>query len=484
MDEIQKRFNIEWKEQFPSDQTPALQSLHSECKDDMSDKRPREILQKLYNVTRKRSDELKSQLKQCEFIEEFLQGMLSADNDDGDIQYNKRKSSEIHALEDCVRETVKVSAGIILESNIDDVADPKASQHSNGFPDNTVLTANLSTGPPKTELITTQKCDKKNFDECESGNDLSNDQINSSLKHEVTIQSDPLPRKFSGTSKNHRRPVVPPRRPERGTDAHGIEIVPIKSVSGPVFKSAVNVIGENSTFKSSFRETDLDSDIVLNKGNPCMINNLEKKHRQSPHEDVIKKHLLDNSDTDSDEEKMRKGRKSGANIDQNVVATSFRKISNENDPVTSQVDTSAKRLTSENANNHLPVIRKNSDKPPGVPERKPSTEVNNSEPNLNSPRKRIQSRNNYENISLDFILTRSQAFNDESPDSEENDEELYDNVVTRKADDKSENSGSSLSSEGKNCSAGHSPKGKIMIYLNKCLSFIVLLELMETYMYM
>lgn len=465
MDEIQKRFDNEWRRQFPLDEAPVLVSLHSDFQDDMPDKRPREILQKLYNITRKRSEDLKNQVKQCEFIEDFLQGVLSADND-GSV--SNRKSSEIRALEDCVRETLKVSAGIVLESNIDDLGETEESQHlhvcSNGSLDNCDLTSkSWQTRPPNSELITTQKCDKTSLEGHESGNvdHSSSNQINPSIRHEVTTHIDPLPREFPGTTKKHPRPAVPPRKSERSSDILGIEVVPIKSVSGPIFKSSVNIIRDNSTFKSPYRETDLDSDSVSN--NISSNSRLEDNHSHNPRKDDRRKQVVvDNSDSDSDE--MRKGRKSSGNTDQNVIATSFRKIGNDNHAT---VQSGAKNSTSENINDHLSILRKGRDKPPGIPERKPSADMSNSVPDAGSPRKRIQSRNNYENVSLDFILTRSQTFNDDSPDSEGNDEEdLYDNVTSRKPYDKAGNNESSHSSGGDNSPENQSPRGESTVLIN------------------
>lgn len=129
------------------------------------------------------------------------------------------------------------------------------------------------------------------------------------------------------------------------------------------------------------------------------------------------------------------------------------------------MDTEGKNVKHHVQSDHLRNVKTLSDKPPGLPERKPSMEISQieSQPNL---QKRRQSRNDYENISLDFILTRSQTVTDDSPDSEENEEDLYDNVTEfRKSDnsvvpaDKASNNLETLStsSGGDNSSASHSP---------------------------
>jgi hypothetical protein len=102
MDEIQQRFDIVWKSKFPHVQTPMLHTVNEQEKNvdlNLSDKRPREILQKLYNSTRKRADELKSQLNQYEYIETFLQGLLTADNGVVECHSHENGTDEINVLE-------------------------------------------------------------------------------------------------------------------------------------------------------------------------------------------------------------------------------------------------------------------------------------------------------------------------------------------------------------------------------------------------
>ncbi|XP_071180884.1 active breakpoint cluster region-related protein-like isoform X1 [Mytilus edulis] len=487
MEEIQRIFDIEWKEKFPSVNAPLLQSDLSS--DNYSCKRPREILQKLYNATRTKSDKLKSQLEQCEFMETFLQGKLAADNDSGERHYNNNRGSKHltngigDALEKCIKSAVTLNAGIVLESNIDEdnysnKKDNQVIEHPEGSSNGHVVVENELASPP--ELLTTQICDKTNFDSHESVDDNDQDlkqkchrNWNSEQVNQVTPKSDPLPRKFL-QPKIHPKPAVPPRKDILHESDNGIDIItPIQCVNGPIFKSTIKIVGENSTFstfkgKSKVKETNLDNDLNNDRDNEINNHREEDTTGLSSGNKQIKI-KPDYSDSEADNENMRKIRKkSNRDSEEKVVATSFKKISHESESTNLVVDKQGKNVkhhVQSDQSNHLQNVKTLSDKPPGLPERKPSMEISQIE-NLPNLQKRRQSRNDYENISLDFILTRSQTITDDSPDSEENEEDLYDNVTEfRKSDntvdhaDKAANNLETLStsSGGDNSSASHSP---------------------------
>jgi len=501
MDEIQQRFNIEWKSKFPHVQTPMLHTVNEQEKnvDNLSDKRPREILQKLYNSTRKRTDELKSQLEHCEFIETFLQGLLTADNGGVECHLQENGTDEINVLENFAKSTVKLNKGILLESDIDDVpsANNSDNRHIQHSQDNHVLPEQKLAEPPKSDQLITQICDNRNFDKHESNDDtqqnsiqelkqqfdLVNRKCNSTHENQVTIKSDPLPRKFSEPTKTHRtRPAVPPRywKDKSLTKhfEHGIDFAPIPSTGEPKFKSTI-IVGENSTFqgKVKLKETDIDTDV--SSYNDCDILNPVYDNNNtslSPGNSEIEIHA-DYCQTEADEEdNMRKvGNRSSKESGGNVVVTSFRKISQENEVITSQVDTEVKNVKHD-PSDHLHVVGTLSDELPGLPVRKASMDINDLENETNLQKKR-QSGNGYENISLDFILTRSQRTGD-SADSEDSDNEFYHNVsqfkkkdlnngVLKSAGNISNNNldALSISSGGDNStsSASHSPSGRFII---------------------
>ena len=451
MDEIQQRFDIEWKSKFPHVQTPMLHTVNEQEKNVdliLSDKRPREILQKLYNSTRKRTDELKSQLNQYEYIETFLQGLLTPDNGVVECHLHENGTDEINVLENFAKSTVKLNKGILLESDIDDVPSANNSdkghiQHSQGSQDNHVLPEQKLAEPPKSDQLITQICDNRNFDKHESNDDTQQNSIqelkqkfkllvkqkcNSMCENQVTIKSDPLPRKFSAPTKIHRtKPAVPPRNwKEKSLSKHfehGIDFAPILSTGQPKLKSTT-IVGGNSTFqgKGKIKETDLDTDVCSN--NNCDIQNPvdDNNTSLSPGNSEIEIHA-DYCRTEADEgDNMRKVQnKSSKESGGNVVVTSFRKISQENEVITSQVDTEVKNVKND-PSDHLHVDRTLCDDLPGLPVRKVSMDINDLENETNLQKKR-QSRNVYENISLDLILTRSQKTGDS-----DSDDGLYDNV--------------------------------------------------------
>ena len=493
MDDIQKRFESEWKIKFPVDHTPILHNVSHQWGfgDHLSDttKRPREILQKLYNCTIKRTEELKQQLEQCKFIETFLHGILSADNDSGDYHYitgsnveNGTSDSHISSLKNFVKSSVKINSGILLESNIDEihrsnhieVTDIDKKEHSQESKDGHVLPETELAEPPKTELLATQICDNKNSDGRESNIDIQQNSIqqkchrkcNSSQENQRTINSDPLPRKFSEPSKSHNKPAVPPRKDKSLSKHDDVEIAPIRCVNGPIFKSTINV-SQNLTFRGNkeITETDLDADLNINDRHKCNLPQEEDSKRLSTGNKEID--FKPDFDIDSSEEKMRKIRKK-SNNQENVVVTSFKRISQENESVDLQVDSNVKCVENNVHSDHLPVVKRPSDKPPGLPDRKPSMDMSQIE-NESNLRKKRQSRNDYENISLDFILTRAQQ---DSPEESDDDDEIYDNVtqyrrkdpnvlgpadkVSNNLDNLSISSGGDYSAS----SAGHSPTGR------------------------
>lgn len=501
MDEIQQRFNIKWKSKFPHIQTPMLHTVNDQEKnvDNLSDKRPQEILQKLYNSTRKRTDELKSQLENCEFIETFLQGLLTADNGGVECHLQENGTDEINVLENFARSTVKLNKGILLESDIDNVPSANNSDnghiHSPGSQDNHVLPEQKLAEPPKSDQLITQICDNRNFDKHESNDDTEQNSVqelkhkfnvvnrkcNSTHENQVTIKSDPLPRKFSEPTKSHRtRPAVPPRYwKDKSLTKHFedvIDFAPIPSTGERKFKSTI-IVGENSTFqgKVKLKETDIDTDVSSN--NDCdILNPVDDNNTSlSPGNSEIEIHA-DYCLTEADEEdNMKKVRnRSSKESGGNVVVTSFRKISQENEVITSQVDTEVKNVKHD-PSDHLHVVRTLRDELPGLPVRNTSMDINDLENETNLQKKR-QSRNDYENISLDFILTRSQS--QKTADSEDSDEELYDNVSQFKKEDPNNGvlksagitssnnlDALSISSGGDNStsSASHSPSGRFII---------------------
>lgn len=503
MDEIQQRFNIEWKSKFPYVQIPMLHTVNEQEKnvDNLSDKRPREILQKLYNSTRKRTDELKNQLEHSEFIETFLQGLLTADNGGVECHLHENGIDEINVLENFAKSTVKLNKGILLESDIDDVqnvpsvnnSDNGHIQHSQGSQDNHVLAEQKLAEPPIAEQLITQICDNRNVDKHESNDDtqqntvqelkqkfnLVNRKCNSTHENQVTINSDPLPRKFSAPSKTHHtKPAVPPRSWKDKSLSKPFEhFAPTQSTGEPKFKSTI-IVGENSTFqgKDQIKETDINTDVSSN--NDCCILNPEDDNNTSlsPGNSEIKIHT-DYCQIEADEEdNMRKVRnKSNKESGGNVVVKSFRKISQENEVITSQVDTEVKNVKHDPSDHlHVHVVRTLSDEPPGLPVRKASMDINDLENETNLQKKRQSRNTNYENISLDFILTRSQR----TADSEDSDDESYDDVSQfkkkdlqngdLKSDDNTSNNNLdalSISSGGDNStsSASHSPSGRFII---------------------
>jgi hypothetical protein len=297
-------------------------------------------------------------------------------------------------------------------------------------------------------------------------------------ENQVTIKSDLPPRKFSAPTKIHRtRPAVPPRNwKEKSLSKHfehGIDFAPIPSTGEPKLKSTT-IVGVNSTFqgKGKIKETDLDTDVCSNNDgdilNPVDDNNTSL----SPGNSEIEIHA-NYCRTEADEEdNMRKVQnRSSKESGGNVVVTSFRKISQENEVITSQVDTEVKNVKND-PSDHLHVDRTLCDDLPGLPVRKASMDINDLENETNLQKKR-QSRNDYENISLDLILTRSQKTGDS-----DSDDGLYDNVSQFRKKDlnngvlKSDGITSnnnldalSISSGGDNStsSASQSPSGRFII---------------------